>query len=248
MRVLITGMAGSLGRAFVDLLKDEHHIVGVDRNEENIAKFQQVYPDIHISVGDFGDLEFVNRGIDLLIHLAAMKHIDLCEINANECVLNNVIKTHHLFKSAHRAGTNILFMSTDKAVEPTSMYGFSKALAEGMVREYGGAYARSGNIVESSGSVLKIWDEAIQNGQPIKITHKDMRRFFITPENLAQRIWNQYQSGIQEIIPEMDRDVKLVDLAKEKLAKYGYTLENYPGGVEYIGLRPGEKIKEKLKW
>lgn len=248
MIIFITGIAGTVGRAFVELLKDNYEIAGVDRNEENVVDFKREYPGIKVSTGDFSEVDFESSGVFLLIHLAAMKHIDLCETNPNACVVNNVIKTYELFKNAHKNFVDVLFMSTDKAVEPNSIYGYSKALAEGMVLDYGGAFARSGNVVKSSGSVLSIWDEAIENGQPIKITHKDMRRFFITAENLVKRIWEQYSIGIKEIIPAMDRDVYLVDLAEEKLRSHGYTLDNYPGGIEYIGLRPGEKLSERLIW
>jgi len=246
MRIFITGITGTLGQAFTDLLYEEHEIYGIDHNEEGLALFVRRYPKVNVRAGDFVDAELEEA--DLLIHLAAMKHINFCEVSPNACVVNNVLKTHVLFKTAHLQGTDILFMSTDKAVEPTSVYGYSKALGEAMAWEYGGCYARSGNIIASSGSVLKIWDEAIHRKRPLKITHKDMHRYFVTPENLAKRIWMAYLDGVREIIPEMDKDVMIIDLAKEKLAEYGYTLETYPWGIEYTGLRPGEKLRERLEW
>lgn len=245
MKILITGISGTLGTAFAELLADDHEVVGVDRNEESVARFKQNHA-VPITVEDFGEYSLNNRGFDLVIHLATLKHIDLCEQNTNSCVLNNLVKTYVLFQNARDNGVDILFMSTDKAVEPSSMYGYSKALAEGMVRELGGAFARSGNILASNGSVMGIWDEAIKNNQPIRITHKEMQRYFITAEHAAQRIWDLYLAGERVIIPEMDREAYLVDLAREKLETYGYTLEDYPGGIEYIGLRPGEKLRERL--
>lgn len=245
MKIFITGISGTLGRAFTELLNEDHEISGIDRNEEGVARLNRDFA-IDVKVGDIEEVDL--RGYKLLIHLAAMKHIDLCESSPSACILNNVIKTYNLFKKASEHGVDVLFMSTDKAVEPTSIYGYSKALIEGMCKENGWAFARSGNILLSSGSVLTIWEEAIKNKQPLKITHKDMRRYFITPENLAFRVWNGYLNGQAEIIPKMDIDMKLVDLAADTLAKHGYTIKDYPGGIKYIGLREGEKLIEKLKW
>lgn len=247
MKILLTGITGTIGIAFTELLLEEgHKVYGVDHNEERVAQLKTKYPDIHVALGDFSNVDFEDKGFDLLIHLAAFKHIDLCEKNTVACVMNNVIDTHHLFRNAYKNKVKILFMSTDKAVEPTSMYGFSKALGEGMAREYGGAFARSGNVIASNGSVMKIWDDAIEQGEPLKLTHKDIKRFFISPESLVKQIWTQYKAGVKEIIPEMDREVYLIELAEEKLNKVGRSIKDYP--IEYIGLRPGEKLSEVLQW
>lgn len=249
LRIFITGISGTVGRAFTKYLLDEgHHVLGIDRNEENVAKFKRDYPEVDVQVGDFGDVSFINGGIDILVHSAAMKHVDLCEANPNECTLNNVVKTYNLFKTAYDNNVRILFISTDKSVEPISVYGFSKAIGEMLALERGGSFIRSGNIVASSGSVLNIWDEAIKNKQPLKITHKDMKRYFISPESLVEQSWPLFMDGQQAIIPKMDREIYLIELAEEKLNKYGYTLDNYPHGVEYIGLRLGEKLEELLEW
>lgn len=242
-RIFITGITGTLGRAFTKLLKDDYELSGIDHNENGVASFVRDFPGIKVKVSDIDESELSEQ--DLLIHLAAMKHVDLCETNARACINNNVIKTYNLLQMAHLYELDILFMSTDKAVEPTSNYGFSKALCEGLVLEYGGAFARSGNIIASNGSVMEAWDLAIAKGEPIKLTHRDMRRYFISADNLAQRIWNKYQSGEKIIIPEMDRDLRLYDLAVEKIAAAGLP-HDYP--IHIIGLRPGEKLTEALTW
>ena len=249
-KVFITGITGTIGRAFTKHLtqKYEIEVVGIDHNEASVAKFKRDFPNVDVTCGDFGDIHCFDNDVTTLIHLAASKHIDLCEESPNNCVLNNVIKTQHLFSTALEHAVDVLFMSTDKAVEPTSVYGYSKALGEAMALEYGGAFIRSGNVIASNGSVFGIWDEQIANKQPVRVTHKDMRRFFITADNLAERAWNLYLNGEKTIIPEMDKNVKLVDLLAEKLANSGYTLDDYPYGVEYSGLRPGEKLEERLDW
>lgn len=242
MNIYITGIGGTVGSAFARLLRNKYNVAGIDRNEENVARLKRELPNVLVNTGDFASADL--RGMNVLIHCAAMKHIDLAEQNPAACVENNLVKTLQLFNEARSRNANILFMSTDKAVEPNSVYGFSKAIGERMAREYGGAFIRSGNIVDSNGSVFKIWDEAIASGQPIKVTHPKMRRFFISPDNLAKRAWAEYTHGVSEIIPEMDRDVLLLDLAKEKIKEHG--LDDYP--IEFIGLRPGEKLTEKLTW
>ncbi len=243
MRVFITGITGTLGRAFVERLYNDYTISGVDHNEERVAALRQEYPLVDVYIGDFGD-EIFNDRPDVLIHLAAYKHIDLCEARPSACISNNIIKTFNLFQNARRSGVDILFMSTDKAVEPCSVYGYSKAIMESMVQELGGAFARSGNILASNGSVLTTWERAIQEGRPLTITHPEMRRFFITPENLASRVWKAYLEGERVIIPEMDHDVTLLELADQTLCKFGKSVDTYP--IEYIGMRPGEKLVEKL--
>lgn len=250
MKAFITGITGTIGRAFTQYLTDKYEIevTGIDHNEASVAQFKRDFPHIKVTCGDFGDIYCFDHDVDVLIHLAASKHIDLCEESPNNCVLNNVVKTQHLFRTALEHEVGILFMSTDKAVEPSSVYGYSKALGEAMAIEYGGAFIRSGNVIASNGSVLGIWDEQIENKLPVKVTHKDMRRYFISADNLVKRAWDLYLKGEREIIPKMDKNVKLVDLLEEKLSSHGYTLENYPYGIEYTGLRLAEKLEEKLQW
>lgn len=248
--IYITGITGTIGRAFTKLLteKYEQQVTGIDHNENAVAQFRRDFSNVDVKVGDFGSIHCFDYEVDTLIHLAASKHIDLCEMNPNECILNNVVKTQQLFLTAHEHDVDILFMSTDKAVEPSSVYGYSKALGEAMAKEFDGAFIRSGNVMASNGSVLGIWDEQIANKQPVKVTHKDMRRYFISADNLVKRVWDLYLAGEKEIIPKMDKNVKLVDLLEEKLSSNGYTIENYPYGIEYTGLRLAEKLEEKLTW
>lgn len=246
LNIFITGITGTLGTAFTEHLTQlGHDVSGIDHNEERVAALKKAHPAVNVRLGDFEAVDFSKEGADLLIHLAAFKHVDLCEENPSTAVLNNVIKTYNLFKNAQANGVRILFMSTDKAVEPNSVYGYTKALMEKTALDMGGVFARSGNILASNGSVLDVWERAIKAGQPLQLTHRDMRRFFITPENLAKRIWELYERGEKVIIPEMDMDVSLLELADLKLREHGESVESYP--VEFIGMRKGEKLVEKLK-
>lgn len=243
MNIYITGISGTIGRAFVELLSPIHKVSGIDHNEENVAKLKRDFPHITVYTGEFSSANLAR--VDLLIHLAAMKHIDLCEENPTNCVMNNIMKSFELFIEADINQTDVMFMSTDKAVEPTSVYGYTKALGEAMALEKNWCVVRSGNVINSSGSVFSIWDEAIENNQPVKLTHKDMKRFFISPENLVKRVWAKYLNGERLIIPEMDIDAKLYDILEAKLSDKGKNIKTYP--IKYIGLRPGEKLEEKLQ-
>jgi UDP-N-acetyl-D-glucosamine 4,6-dehydratase len=245
-KIFITGITGTLGTAFTHYLINRGHTVsGIDHNEERVVSLQHAYPTVSVRLGDFGDVDFQQEEFDVVIHLAAMKHIDLCEDNPSSAITNNVIKTYNLFKNARAHGIGILFMSTDKAVEPTSVYGYTKALMEKVTLELGGAFVRSGNIIASNGSVVDVWEKAIQEGRPLRLTHIDMRRFFITPEHLVERAWEAFSRGEKTIIPEMDMDISLMDLADKKLKEHGESVTTYP--IEFTGLRKGEKLVEKLK-
>lgn len=244
MRIFITGITGTLGRAFVEHLHYDHVLSGVDHNEGRVADLRRTHPHVNVKLGDFGEVDFTTDTPDVVIHMAAFKHVDLCEVNPSACIFNNVIKTFDLFQECHRNGVPVLFMSTDKAVEPCSVYGYSKALMEAMVLELGGAFARSGNILQSNGSVLTIWEDAIRRGEPLRVTHRDMRRYFISPENLAERVWKHYLDGERVIIPQMDLDITLMELADQTLRRFGESIDTYP--IVFTGLRPGEKLKEKL--
>lgn len=256
MKVLITGITGTAGQAFVRLLHPEHEIVGIDRNENRIAWMKYYYPDIPIQTGDFCDYRFERNEEEFtVIHLAAMKHIDQCETNGRNAVVENVVKTHKLLERATDANihTNFIYMSTDKACDPTSIYGYSKRLAEELVLgensiHFGsyGFVVRSGNIYGSNGSVVPLWEEAIQNQKPIMLTDDSMKRYFITPDHLAQQTMTAWEKGPRIFVPEMDMHVTIGEILDDVLLKYGYTRENYPGGITVTGLRPGEKMEESL--
>ena len=248
MKILITGISGTLGTAFTKLLKDRHELIGIDHNEQSACHFRQEFPSVKVIVTDFAKFDFEDKEIDLLIHLAAYKHIDICEENPNPCIENNVVKTKMLFENATKEGVKILFMSTDKAVEPVCVYGYTKALGEAMAKEYGGAFARSGNIQDSNGSVFRIWEKQFKAGKPIGITHPEMKRFFISADNLAKRIWEIYEKGEKLIIPEMDKNITIQEMLDEFLSRYAISLDNYEPGMKVIGLRAGEKLEERLRW
>jgi FlaA1/EpsC-like NDP-sugar epimerase len=247
MRILVTGGAGSLGRAFLKTLHDKCVTV-VDSNEWAVAEAQKLFPKVEFILGDFADVNL--EPYDYVVHCAAYKHVDLGENNPESFIDNNIIKTIKLFKELSRLQTPFLFISTDKAVKPINLYGFTKAIGEKLALFYGGAVGRCGNLLSSSGSVIPVWEQAIANQQPIPITDERMVRYVIEDVDAANQLWYEFLNGEKVIIPKCKK-MRLLDLLAEVLKKHGYTIDHtnpYEPGVTIIGLRPGEKLEEELEW
>ncbi len=251
--VAITGAAGSLGKEFVRLLHKKYHIIAIDNSEWATAELRAEFPNIHTVLDDFDHWE---QKTDYLIHCAAYKHIDLIELDPASSILNNVHHTFKLFERCKNNGTKFVFISTDKAVEPTSTYGMTKALGEKLAWFYGGQVARSGNFLNSSGSAIPIWEKAIAENEPIPVTDDRMTRYVCNTKEAAKEIWQRFLRGEKLIVPKQ-RLVSLLELVSEVLEKHGYyaddpdgldIISKYTPGLKTIGIRPGEKLEEKLKW
>ena len=247
--VLITGAGGSLGKEFVKYLVEQKHIViGLDSCEWSVAELKNDYPQIKILLKDIEMWRFDQDPCELVINCAAYKHVGLGEDNPHDFIDNNLVKTGKLFSEAYKNGAEILQISSDKAVEPISTYGFTKALGEKLCTHYNGYIARLGNIVNSSGSVLPVWEQAIREGKKIKVTDLDMERYVIDVKEAVKQIWQGYLEGKKLIIPEMGKPIKLYDLLCKVLKKHNLNYDSLYGRIEIIGIRKGEKMKEKLRW
>jgi len=241
--ITITGGAGSLGKEFVRLLYKDYEITVVDNSEWAVAELKHEFPDIHVELRDF-DHHKVDT--DIIIHCAAYKHVNLGETNVSSFIQNNLIKTMR-FYSINR-GKPILYISTDKAVEPISAYGATKMLAEHLTKEYAGAIARCGNFIGSSGSVIPVWEKCIAERKPIPVTDEHMVRWVNEMEPAVKDIWTKFQLGEQLIISS-GRRVTVRELLEETLNIHGFeSIEDYAPGIVNIGKRPGEKMAEKLRW
>ena len=240
MTILITGAGGTLGKAFIKLLKDDHDIIALDDSEWAIAELSEVKTQLK----DFSKWRYNQDPCDLIIHCAAYKHINLGEDNIHSFIENNVTKTGRLFSEAYKHNVDILFISTDKAVEPISTYGFTKALGEKLCYEYGGKVARLGNILSSSGSVIPVWEQAIENGEPLPVTDPHMTRYLISADKAVAEVWKGYQTSDRLIIPDMGEPVKLMDLVEQVFDKHNVSDRR----TRVIGIRAGEKLNEKLRW
>ena len=191
---------------------------------------------------------------DVVFHAAAYKHVPMMELNPVQAVANNSLGTAVVARLAERHGVDrFCLISTDKAVEPQTVMGASKALAERIVEAHGPtadtrfAAVRFGNVLGSSGSVLPIFQRQIEEGGPVTVTHAEMTRFFMTIPEAVQLVIAA--TGIAEggdiFVLDMGEPVRIIDLARRMIELSGHE----PGrdiAIEVVGIRPGEKLHEEL--
>lgn len=267
--VLITGAGGSIGSEIVrqTIRFAPEEIILLGRGENSLFNIENEikrnYPEIMFStvVCDVRNSEKLERVFnrympEVVFHAAAHKHVPMMEGNADEAILNNVGGTKNMIELSLRYGTRkFVNISTDKAVNPSSIMGASKRVAEMVVRQ-GAARAmegdsfisvRFGNVLGSRGSVIPLFREQIRRGGPVTVTHPDMTRYFMTIPEAAQLV---LQAGGMNgngtvYVLDMGDPIKITELAKDLIRLSG--LE--PGKdieIAYTGIRPGEKLFEEL--
>ncbi len=265
--VLVTGGGGSIGSELVRQLcvAAPARIVVFDIYENTAyelqKEIQQKYDDVEIvvEIGSVRDYErlasvFLKYEPSVVFHAAAHKHVPLMESCPQEAVRNNVFGTMNVARAASIHGVKkFIFISTDKAVNPSSVMGATKKLGEMIVQSFSQdsdtvfAAVRFGNVLGSHGSVIPLFKRQIAEGGPVTVTHPDMTRYFMTiPE--ASRLVIQaggLAKGGEIFILDMGKPVKIVDLATNLIKLSGLR----PGvdiKIEFTGLRPGEKLAEEL--
>lgn len=265
--VLVTGGGGSIGSELCRQVAcfGPSRLVLFEISEFALYRIEQelsvTFPEVKLIplVGDVKDrarLEsvFSTQKPDIVFHAAAYKHVPLMEgENAWEAVCNNVLGTWQVADAAQRyfAGHFVL-ISTDKAVNPTNVMGATKRLAERVIQqlqnEHGTCFVtvRFGNVLGSSGSVIPKFREQIARGGPVTITHPDITRYFmLIPEATQLVLQAGYMGQGGEIfVLDMGEPVKIVDLARDMIRLSGFSEDDIR--IEFIGLRPGEKLFEEL--
>jgi len=246
--VLITGGAGSLGRTLALYYAGTGHTVRVlDINEGELAALD--HPGVRKLYGSICSperLALAMKGVDICIHAAAMKNLDISEYNLEDLVATNVQGTLNVARAAMDAKVPVsIFISTDKAVEPTTAYGASKQMGERIwlwanrvSKTAKFAIFRSGNFWQSKGNVFEVWKRQAAVGGPLMVTDPEMKRYFIRIDRAAEMIGRlaEQARGGEIVIPGM-REYKIGDLAREM----------FPGvGIKVTGVRPGEKMAERL--
>lgn len=189
-----------------------------------------------------------------VFHAAAHKHVPLMENNEREAVINNVLGTWNVAKAAHdHHAERFVFISTDKAVNPTSVMGATKRLGEMIVMAFGAksetifSAVRFGNVLGSHGSVIPLFEKQIKRGGPITVTDKSITRYFMTIPEAARLVVSSalLSAGSEIYILDMGDPVRIYDLAERLVVLHGFT-PNVTLDIEITGLRPGEKMYEEL--
>lgn len=214
---------------------------------------------IQVYIGSVYNLDrleniFKKQHIDLVFHAAAYKHVPLMEDSPQEAMRTNIIGTYNIAKVCDMFGIEkMVLVSSDKAVRPTNVMGATKAFAEKIIKHFDSisktnyAAVRFGNVLGSHGSVVPIFKKQIEKGGPITITHPEITRFFMTiPEAVSLILQSGvYAQGGEIFILDMGEPVKIHDLAI-KMIRLSGLIPNHDIHIEFVGLRPGEKLYEEL--
>jgi UDP-N-acetylglucosamine 4,6-dehydratase len=272
--VLITGGTGSIGSAIVkELLKfdcksirvlgsDENglHNLSLNLNHSSNENFinSMMKDKIRYFYGDITDLNRMvsaAEGVDYVIHAAALKHVPICEYNPFEATKTNVIGTENMIKASfqHRSIKKFLLISTDKVVNPTTVLGTTKLLAEKIVlnsnlnkgdRKIQLSVVRFGNVIGTRGSVLPKFITQLKENKNLTLTDKISTRFFVTIEAAVKSVLTSLNimKGGEIFLPKTINAIKIFDLASALCKNYNFSKSK----IKIVGLRQGEKIHEKI--
>ncbi|MHA6347446.1 polysaccharide biosynthesis protein [Roseivivax sp. CAU 1761] len=273
-RILVTGAGGSIGSELcrqliackpacvVVLDHAEHALYKIDKELRDLAPKLHVVP-VLASVLDDTMMRRViaAHGIDVVLHAAAYKHVVMVENNELAGLNNNVIGTKVMAEAARDAGVErFILVSSDKAVRPTNVMGASKRLSELVIQDLATRSAgtrfsmvRFGNVLGSSGSVIPLFEEQIESGGPVTLTHPDVTRYFMTISEAARLVLlaGSFARGGDVFVLDMGKPVPIRKLARQMIEGAGHTVkdaDNPDGDIEIkiTGLRRGEKLHEEL--
>lgn len=272
--VLVTGAGGSIGSELARLIvtRKPRQLILFELSEYNLyaieAELKAVAAQVPIipilgSVQDKAQIEQVIKGfgVHTIYHTAAYKHVPLVEYNVISGASNNIVGTQVVAEAAERCAVeHFVLISTDKAVRPTNVMGTSKRVAELVVQDLASrakkttfSMVRFGNVLGSSGSVIPLFKNQIEQGGPVTVTHPDITRYFMTIPEAAELVVQAgaMAEGGEVFVLDMGQPVRIVDLATKMIHLMGLTVRDghNPDGdidIQFTGLRPGEKLYEEL--
>jgi FlaA1/EpsC-like NDP-sugar epimerase len=245
MKIIVTGGAGSIGSELCRQLSKENTVIALDQDESGLFDLAQevnIIPEI-CNIRDYQKLDFIidKYRPDVIFHAAAYKHLSRYEReHFGEIVDTNIGGTKNLLMLCQKyAIKKFIFISTDKAVNPTSLMGSTKLVGEIMTKRNGYTVVRFGNVIGSRGSVIHIWGKQAEKKEPLSITEFEMKRFFMSIPDAVKLVIraSEIPNGGQTIILDMGEQRFIKDVAKEL----------FPNSkLRRIGAKDGEKLEEEL--
>jgi len=249
VKVLITGGTGTIGRAFISAYP-EYEYYNISRNEELVADLKRYNSEATTFLGSIEDYGFVSKVFekvqpDIVVHAAALKHVDLAEENPTQTVLVNILGSLNIIRasSEYNVPTTVA-ISTDKASRPENVYGYSKCLMEKMFLEANTAetkfaVCRFANVANSNGSVIPYWKKLRSLGQPLRLTDPRMNRLIFSKDDAAALIYKVIE------ICKVDAG-GFIGSYKMKSVNMLKLAEVISSDIQVVGRRPGEKLDEDL--
>jgi len=256
-RILVTGGTGSWGHELVRQLlpQDPAEIIVYSRSEAAQVAMSREFEDRRLTfrIGDIRDRDALTAacaGVDYVFHLAALKHVPVCEEQPYEALKTNVLGTQHVIEAAvANRVKRVVYISTDKAANPSNFYGMTKAIGEKLIvyanlLRSGTTFVcvRGGNVLGTNGSVIHLFRQQILQNREVRITDRRMTRFFLTLEDAIRLLFKAAAESVGgEIFVMMMPSCRIVDLAEVLMEAYGRRVP-----IVETGTRPGEKIDEIL--
>ncbi len=248
-KIFITGGTGTVGKSFISKYYEKYNFISYARNEKEQVSLKRLFPNIEIIIGGIENLSLLSSEIlktepDIIIHAAALKHVDTAEKQPSQAILTNIIGSYNVIQSAINANVKVIIgISTDKACNPDNIYGQSKFLMEKMFLEANNSNnkficCRFGNVAWSNGSVIPFWLSRKSQKLSLPLTDKRMTRLMFSQNDAAELIHkslldSKKKSGF--ILSKKMKKVNMFKMAKLISSK-----------IEVFGLRPGEILHEDL--